>query len=147
MSSTEITIFLARSNDEYVTERVAWGDNIERATREAAAQTDAAFPNGKPAPGHLLFHVECDNVAVGALWIGPLRPERPTHYWVWDVLIDEPHRAQGFGRAAMVLAEQEARAAGATELGMNVVDTNTVARHLYESLGYAPTSTHMSKKL
>jgi GNAT superfamily N-acetyltransferase len=147
MSNTEITAFLARSNDEYINERVAWGDSVERATREASEQTDVAFPNGKPARGHLIFHIECDGVAVGALWIGPVRPELPTHFWVWDVMIDDPHRARGFGRAAMLLAEHEARAAGATDLGLNVIDTNRVARHLYESLGYAPTSTHMAKRL
>jgi GNAT superfamily N-acetyltransferase len=147
MSIREISIFLARSNGEYINERVAWGDDVERATREAAEQTHSVFPNGKPAPGHRLFRVECNGVAVGVIWIGPLRPEQPTCYWVWDVVIDEAHRAQGFGRAAMLLAEQEARAAGATELGLNVVDTNTIARRLYASLGYAPTSTHMSKRL
>jgi ribosomal protein S18 acetylase RimI-like enzyme len=47
----------------------------------------------------------------------------------------------------MLLAEDEARKRGATELGLNVFGTNAVARHLYESLGYNPTSIRMAKKL
>jgi ribosomal protein S18 acetylase RimI-like enzyme len=100
-----------------------------------------------PPPGHLVFTVEHDDTAVGALWIGPLRPEQPTHYWVWDITIDEAHRGRGFGKETMLLAEREARSVGATELGLNVFGSNTIARHLYESLGYAPTSIRMSKSL
>jgi ribosomal protein S18 acetylase RimI-like enzyme len=47
----------------------------------------------------------------------------------------------------MLLAEHEARDVGATELGLNVFGSNTIARHLYESLGYAPTSIRMLKRL
>jgi ribosomal protein S18 acetylase RimI-like enzyme len=58
-----------------------------------------------------------------------------------------PFRGRGFGRAAMVLAEQEARRGGARRLGLNVFGTNTVARSLYESLGYEITELQMSKEL
>jgi GNAT superfamily N-acetyltransferase len=69
---------------------------------------------------------------VGSLWIGPHGPDRADAFWVWDVEIDAPHRGRGLGRAAMLLAEEAARAHGATELGLNVFGPNTVARHLYD---------------
>jgi ribosomal protein S18 acetylase RimI-like enzyme len=47
----------------------------------------------------------------------------------------------------MVLAEREARSHGATELGLNVFGSNTVARHLYETLGYGTVAVRMSKRL
>ena len=47
----------------------------------------------------------------------------------------------------MLLAEHEAREAGATDLGLNVFADNTVARHLYDRLGYRAVATRMSKKL
>ena len=47
----------------------------------------------------------------------------------------------------MELAEVEARAGGATELGLNVFGHNQVARQLYESMGYVATSIRMNKNL
>jgi ribosomal protein S18 acetylase RimI-like enzyme len=45
----------------------------------------------------------------------------------------------------MRLAEDEARARGMTSLGLNVHGQNTVARSLYESLGYEITALQMKK--
>ena len=47
----------------------------------------------------------------------------------------------------MLLAEDEARGHGATELGLNVFGSNRVARHLYDSLGYETTAVQMRKPL
>jgi ribosomal protein S18 acetylase RimI-like enzyme len=47
----------------------------------------------------------------------------------------------------MTLAEDEARARGATELGLNVFGHNPVAKHLYESMGYETTVTLMRRIL
>ena len=68
-------------------------------------------------------------------------------FWVWKVAVDEPHRGQGLGRAAMLLAEEVARAHGATELGLSVFGHNAAARHLYESMGYITKSVQMRKSL
>jgi ribosomal protein S18 acetylase RimI-like enzyme len=45
------------------------------------------------------------------------------------------------------LAEEFARNRGATKLELNVFGNNTVARGLYESLGYRISTVHMSKVL
>ncbi len=47
----------------------------------------------------------------------------------------------------MLLAEEQARAAGAVELGLNVFGYNTVARALYESLANETVSMQMRKQL
>jgi ribosomal protein S18 acetylase RimI-like enzyme len=47
----------------------------------------------------------------------------------------------------MRLAEDQARAAGASQIGLNVFGHNTVARHLYEALGYETTAVLMRKDL
>jgi len=47
----------------------------------------------------------------------------------------------------MLLAEEQARLHGATRLGLNVSGQNTVARRLYERLGYSTVSLRMSKAI
>jgi ribosomal protein S18 acetylase RimI-like enzyme len=147
MLGPEIAEFLGAASESYVAERVVAGD--DRAVAESAAneQLAAMFPGGEPATGQCLYRVEEDGQPVGSLWIGPASPDQPTSRWVWDIAIDEPHRGRGLGRAAMLLAEREARATGAVELGLSVFGHNTVARHLYEDLGYRTVVIRMSKDL
>ena len=47
----------------------------------------------------------------------------------------------------MLLAEEEAAARGMTSVGLNVHGQNTVARGLYDSLGYQVTAQQMKKVL
>ena len=62
-------------------------------------------------------------------------------------MIDEEFRGRGYGREAMLLAEQLARREGALTLGLNVFGHNQVARTLYSSLGYEETAVQMRKAL
>jgi GNAT superfamily N-acetyltransferase len=65
------------------------------------------------------------------LWTGPQQPaDQPGAFWVFYVRIEEAHQGKGYGRAAMELAESEARSRGASELGLNVFGHNQVAPHL-----------------
>lgn len=143
----ELRDWLGSQQDEYIAERVRAGETPEEARRVADRQYAALFPDGSPAPGHLVSRVVEDGTPVGWLWIGPHSPERPQSFWIWDIVIDEPYRGGGRGRAAMILAEEQARTAGATDLGLNVFGHNLVARHLYESLGYETASVQMRKIL
>lgn len=94
----------------------------------------------------LLRVLDDSEVPVGWLWLGP-DPYRDNGLFVYDVEIDEPHRGRGLGRGAMLAAEQIARDAGLTSLGLNVFGWNHAAEALYRSLGYGVDSTQMSKAL
>jgi ribosomal protein S18 acetylase RimI-like enzyme len=139
--------WLSATGAAYVDERVAAGDDRDSAERRLAEDRKLFFPGDAPAPGHLIYRVLDDDVAVGALWIGPEHGAPPEHWWVWTIEIDEPFRGRGIGRAAMELAEQEARRRGAKQLGLNVFGANHIARSLYESLGYGISRLQMFKVL
>jgi len=149
MTEEQMATFLRADMEHYVDDRISAGESPEEARRTANSQMAVLFPEGAPALGQLLYQVVDDEDAVvGILWIGPpMGEETGTKYWVWNVEIDEPHRGQGLGRAAMQLAEDAARAHGATELGLSVFGHNAVARHLYESMGYITKSVQMRKSL
>ena len=147
MLGSQIPEFLAASQADYLADRVASGEDPAVAKRVAEEQLAALFPDGKPAPGQHLYRVQENGEQVGSLWIGPVSAEQPANWWVWDIAIDEGDRGRGLGKAAMLLAESEARSHGAIDLGLNVFGPNTVARHLYEKLGYGTVAVRMSKKL
>ena len=148
LTDEELSEFIEGDLERYVEERVRSGERPDVARRVACEQSKALFPDGTPADGQLLFRVLDENgSAVGTLWIGPQHADQPGAFWVWDVRIERAHRGKGYGRAAMELAEIEARSRGASELGLNVFGHNQVARQLYESMGYATTAIRMKKDL
>ena len=105
------------------------------------------LPSGAPAPGHAIFDVVGDDhEPVGYLWIAPDTSD-DAGGWVWDIEIDDDKRGRGFGRTAMILAEDYARQQGAHTLGLNVFGFNVAARNLYQSIGYEPTAIQMRKRL
>lgn len=147
MGPDDVAAFADRQFAVYVRHRTEFGESAERATEHARREWAAYFPGGRPAPGHRLHWLADGRTRVGLLWLGPMPERRAGREWIYYVEVDESARGRGYGRAAMLLAERDALAHGATELGLNVFGSNTVARRLYESVGYATTAVTMSKKL
>ena len=80
------------------------------------------------------------------VWVA-LDRGRPGEAWIYDIEVNPEHRGKGYGRALLLVAEQEAARHGSTAIGLNVFGTNTVARSLYESAGYRITALNMRKEL
>jgi GNAT superfamily N-acetyltransferase len=143
----DVSAFIAASREGYVAERIASGEDATAAAAAVESEAAKLFPGGEPPPAHVIWRIEEDGQAVGTLWIAPEPRDGPTSWWVWDILIDEPHRGRGIGTQALRLAEDHARAQGATELGLTVFGHNAVARHVYEAAGYRTVSMRMAKAL
>ena len=142
----DLTEWLARSNAEYIEERVSSGDTPEEARENAQASMERTFPGGVTSPaqraGRLVLAGEC----IGELWVGQFGDD-PERWWVWNVRIEDQFQGRGLGRRAMLIAEDLARAGGAVTLGLNVFAHNVVARNLYSSLGYKEAALQMRKEL
>ena len=123
------------------------GQTHEAAVEKAKADMAAVLPQGLDTPGHAIFIVEADGTDVGRLWLAERASGGRQTLFVYDVDIDDAWRGHGYGRAAMRLAEEEARARGIEYLELNVFGGNEAARNLYRSLGYAETSVQMRKTL
>jgi ribosomal protein S18 acetylase RimI-like enzyme len=142
----ELGAWLDEQQRGYIQERIAAGDSPAEAKDNATRTLLHLFPGGTPVAGQIVGAVMEDGHQVGTLWVGPAGAD-PQRWWVWDIAIDAAHRGRGLGRATMVLAEDLARAAGAVQIGLNVFGHNSVARHLYASLGYAESAVQMHKVL
>ncbi|HEX5115217.1 MAG TPA: GNAT family N-acetyltransferase [Pseudonocardiaceae bacterium] len=147
MSDDEIRAFARHEFDVYVSHRVESGESPEQARAHADGEWERYFPDGTPAAGHRLFRLLAGDEPAGVLWLGPPPNGRAGMDWIFYVEIDQNLRGRGYGRAAMAIAEREARTNGAEQLGLNVFGGNTVARRLYESAGYRPTAINMVKQL
>ncbi|MGH3653243.1 GNAT family N-acetyltransferase [Glutamicibacter sp.] len=140
--------WLTRSTAEYVSDLVAAGSSAHEAQEDADLAMARAFSTGLPTCTNAVFTLEHGILGdVGYVWIGHDTSGDPASWWVWDIVVEPGHRGKGYGRQAMNLAEEYARAHGARTLGLNVFGFNRSARGLYESLGYETTSIKMRKTL
>jgi ribosomal protein S18 acetylase RimI-like enzyme len=113
----------------------------------AKAQFVQMIPAGADTPQTWLFIVVDDaGAGAGTLWLAA-NPQLESVGFVYDIAIDEAHRGQGLGRAAMLLAEDVLRDAGYRQIQLSVFGFNDGARALYDSLGYDVVATTMAKPL
>jgi ribosomal protein S18 acetylase RimI-like enzyme len=148
MRPDEFPAFLEASKRSYAEGIATQGDRTEEFARQKSEEDHAAIlPNGLDTPGHAIFVVEAEGERVGLLWLAERELGGRQVYFVYDVEIDAAHRGKGYGRGAMLLAEEEARSRGLSRIELNVFGGNDVARGLYRSLGYVETSAQMAKDL
>jgi ribosomal protein S18 acetylase RimI-like enzyme len=146
MREDEFADWLPRAREGYADDMVRnAGADPEVARAKAARDSELLFPGGLPSAEQLVFVIEADGERVGELWLAERNGELRRSLYVWNISIDEQHRAHGFGRQAMLLAEEEARRLGLTYIALNVMGGNETARHLYRSLGYIETTVAMEK--
>ena len=148
MRDEEFADWLPRMRDDYARSMIEEGGvSPESGTEMAAAQTEQLFPGERPSPEQLVFVVEAEGEAVGELWLADRDDVLGRCLFVYQIFIAGEHRGRGYGKAAMLLAEEEARRRGIPRLALNVFGGNTVARRLYTSLGYVENAVAMSKAL
>jgi GNAT superfamily N-acetyltransferase len=150
MSEEEYRAYRAWAVPDYAAE-VRRNTGIEGA--EALAHAERVFrdllPGGLATAGHRLSIAEDPRTGerIGLLWIARQRREGVQTAWIYDITVEEALRGQGYGRAIMEAAEEQARSLGVTRLELNVFGDNEVARRLYTSLGYTEMSRQMAKDL
>jgi ribosomal protein S18 acetylase RimI-like enzyme len=141
MDEGEWDAWFAAALTSYADDLVALG-GLDPVEAEAKARQDQEelLPQGRATPGHHFFFLEAVGERVGSLWVAEERRETGPLLWVYDLWIEPTARGRGFGRQAMLLAEQEARHLDQERIGLHVFRDNHAARALYLSLGYEVTT-------
>ncbi|TDC59540.1 GNAT family N-acetyltransferase [Micromonospora sp. KC207] len=125
----------------------ARGLSPEAARAEAASQIARLLPDGVATPGALLRVALVDGVEVGWIWTALPDADRPGTAWIHNIEVHSAHRGRGHARRMIQLAEAELAGLGVGQLGLNVFGRNTVAKRLYDGLGFRVTAQQMSKPL
>lgn len=136
MTDLEYLTYRSASDEQYVAERIRNGESAERAWAVLREQHATVLPQGRATPQHAFLHAIVDGVAVGTLWMHLLPPRAFVYY----IEVSSTMRGKGLGRAIMNAGAALAYRQGADGVALNVFGDNTVARALYESLGYRPIS-------
>ncbi|MFE5675653.1 GNAT family N-acetyltransferase [Streptomyces erythrochromogenes] len=149
MTRAEFDAWLEPGIVEYGRRLVAPGMTEEQGVAASRTEHARMLPDGPDTPGTDFLLLETPaGETLGTVWIGECDlPGLGTVPYVYDVKVAPEHRGQGHGRTLMLLAERTVLAAGGNRLGLHVVEGNTPARRLYESLGYRDIAVNASKVL
>lgn len=118
---------------------------------EAFKKTEDDFarllPQGLKSPDQYLFSIKAGDLLVGTLWFAERGAANNRKAFIYDIMLNENARGKGYGKKAMELLEVEVKKLGLRHIGLHVFGHNTIARNLYEKVGYQITNVNMEKEL
>lgn len=107
------------------------------------------LPNGKETEDNYLLKIlAADRESViGDLWVMLENNSGTISAYICDIVVYEPYRNKGYGKAALNELENFVSKLGASKIGLNVFNHNSVAVSLYNSLGYQVSNQFMLKSI
>jgi RimJ/RimL family protein N-acetyltransferase len=136
---------------DYISEKVKAGNDDAPSPERARHEFLSLLPQGRFTKNNYIYSIADENDSdrtVGIIWYAADTPEFPKNtLFIYDIVIEEHRRGKGYGKAALLLLEDRARALGKRRIALHVFAHNERARRLYEELGYRPTNIVMAKEL
>jgi ribosomal protein S18 acetylase RimI-like enzyme len=148
MTETDFTAFRELTKAEYAKERsIELGIPLAEALAKAEEEVLRLLPKGMETPDHFFFDLVADGSKAGYLWFGVREASGKKRIFIFDISVSETFRGKGFSKFMLNWLETETRKMGLKEISLHVLGRNKVARNLYESSGFEPTSIYMAKKI
>ncbi|MBI5564781.1 MAG: N-acetyltransferase [Chloroflexi bacterium] len=150
MTNAEFQVYLALAVDDYAQEHVLAGNWLpEEAHQKSAQEFKHLLPDGVASKDQYLFSIEDTpaDLKIGMLWFAVTSKGTHRTAFIYDFIIDEAHRGQGYGRQALAALDGQAAGMGVESISLHVFGHNPTAIALYEKMGYRVTDLHMAKKI
>ena len=150
MTESDLQIYLQNAVEEYAQEHVRAGNwHPSEALQKSENEFQQLLPNGVTSKDQHLFSIVDDTtrMKVGILWFAVRYKSSHPYAFVYDFLIYEEFRRQGYGRQAFAALEERVRELGLESISLHVFGHNHAAIALYQAAGYETTDLLMVKKL
>jgi ribosomal protein S18 acetylase RimI-like enzyme len=149
MTKKDFEVMREEGIKRYAEENVKVGYWMPSEAMQRSTEThDRLLSDGIRTEGHHFFKaLDAENEqAIGHIWMR-IEPGEDRRAFIYDVFINGEQRGKGYGKAMMLALEAKAKRMKLTSLALHVFAYNTVAQHLYGSLGYELKSMNMMKSL
>lgn len=150
MAEDDYETFIAWAIPDYAEEQVKSGAWEEETALEKAKQAfKGLLSEGLAAPDQSFCVIQDETTEqdVGYIWFGLREEDNRKFVALYDIVIHQAHRRQGYGRQALQAMERQAREQGASRILLHVFGHNTGARALYQQVGYVERNVTMVREL
>lgn len=148
MSQAEYNVWHVKSKDTYRDEIIKNGMTLSEAQKKADDDMFKLLPDGLNSLDQHIFSIKEDGKNwIGTIWFGVRGAEDNRKAFIFDIVLEVDTRGKGYGKKAMLLIEDELKKLNLKHIGLHVFGHNSVARNLYEKLGYGITNLNMEKTL
>ena len=135
---------------DYSQEHVKTGNwKPEEAMERAREQVLQLLPDGPQSENQYLYSLRDDEIGenVGVLWFAVQEHGNKPEAFIYDIVIYETYRRQGYASSALDAMEAKVLELGIHKISLHVFGHNSPAISLYEKIGFSPTNILMSKEL
>ena len=150
MSEEEFGHWRMAHTKDYAEEKVTSGAwSPEEAPRLAEETYTQLLPQGLQTPDQFLYTAIDDGTGrkVGHIWFTKMTHGGQTFAFIYDIIIFEEYRRQGYGEQTMLAIEDKVREQGLNSIALHVFGHNHAAAALYQKIGYEITDLNMMKQL
>lgn len=150
LNQTDFDKYLKRAISDYAKDKVKAGNFPEKNALELSRTGyEKLLPEGLQTKDHQFFSIfdDANNRKIGIIWIKLNLENGIREVWLYDFLIFEEFRRQGFGRRSLELLDKKAEELNADKVSLHVFGHNTAAISLYEKSGFQTTNINMAKFL
>ncbi len=145
-NSEDVAFFDKLNYESYVTTIKDVNQYTEEELRLKYEEFEKSDPIDIKEPEHQIFLIENDEEKrAGLIWLAKREPFwrfEEKLIWIYNLHILQEFRGQGHARPLMIKAEEWSKKQGYRIIALHVIDINTAARGLYESLDYVLVATH-----
>jgi ribosomal protein S18 acetylase RimI-like enzyme len=142
--------FLEWAVSDYAQEQVKAGTWKPRDARQLAEKAfESLLPEGLSSPNQYLDVLvdETRDRRIGFLWYGVRDGEGEKIVALYEIVIFEAYRRQGYGSESLRALEKRVKELGVSKILLHVFGHNEPARALYRKLGYVERNVTMAKEL
>jgi ribosomal protein S18 acetylase RimI-like enzyme len=122
--------------------------NPEEALAKAQDEFSRHCSEGIKTPNQFFYNLILDDgTCAGYLWFAIKERNNSRKTFINDILVDEAFRGRGLSKFMLTWLERKTAELVCNEIGLHVLGGNSVARSLYEKMGYSVTNLDMAKKI
>ncbi|MFK4568251.1 GNAT family N-acetyltransferase [Enterococcus sp. UD-01] len=146
MKQEEFNEYLKTAVSEYAQDKIKAGTWEEAEALQLAQNSfDELLPEGPQTKDNYVFSIYTSEIGepIGLIWVKVTAQKG----FIYDFMIAEKYRGQGFGKQALLEIEKWAAEQGLAELGLHVFAHNQTAYGLYKKMGYLETDITMVRKI
>ena len=150
MTEDEFRAYRQRAAESYAQEHIRAGNwHPSEALQKAEKEFLQLLPDGVASKNQYLFSLEDDHsgAQVGMIWFAVQDKASHPSAFIYDFVIYEEFRRQGYGRQTLAVLEGKAKELGLDTISLHVFGHNQAAIALYQQAGYETTSLYMAREL